>query len=156
MWSAFALLRLLCCPCYRLHPMEAIEAKAQPVNWEAVRVLAMAIGVREAARRMGISEDAVRKRSSRESWLANPEARKAVQAVTNGRTSEKQVVTTMSPAGLVLAEIASLGGKTRLSIARGVSKAAEHVENMQGSDILDRANDVKAVAQTADLVHGWK
>jgi hypothetical protein len=40
------------------------------VDWPAVRVLAVAVGVREAARQMGISEDAVRQRSKREGWMA--------------------------------------------------------------------------------------
>jgi hypothetical protein len=46
----------------------------KPLNadWSAVRVLAVAVGVREAARQMGISEDAVRQRSKREGWMACP------------------------------------------------------------------------------------
>jgi hypothetical protein len=42
------------------------------VDWPAVRVLAVAVGVREAARQMGISQDAVRQRSKREGWMASP------------------------------------------------------------------------------------
>ena len=44
------------------------------VDWPAVRVLAVAVGVREAARQMGISQDAVRQRSKREGWMASPKA----------------------------------------------------------------------------------
>ena len=46
----------------------------KPVNvdWPAVRVLAVVVGVREAARQMGISEAAVRQRSKREGWMASP------------------------------------------------------------------------------------
>lgn len=39
------------------------------VDREAVRVLVVAVGPREAARQMGISEDAVRQWSSRGGWL---------------------------------------------------------------------------------------
>ena len=42
------------------------------VDWPAVRVLAVAVGVREPARQMGISQDAVRQRSKRERWMASP------------------------------------------------------------------------------------
>ena len=42
------------------------------VDWPAVRVLAVAVGVREAARQMGISQDAVRQRPKREGWMACP------------------------------------------------------------------------------------
>ena len=50
------------------------------VDWSAVRVLAVAVGVREAARQMGISGDAVRQRSKREGWMAFPktEAQRAL------------------------------------------------------------------------------
>jgi hypothetical protein len=41
------------------------------VDWPAVRVLAVAVGVREAAGQMGISQDAVRQRSKREGWMAS-------------------------------------------------------------------------------------
>jgi hypothetical protein len=44
------------------------------VDWPAVQVLAVAVGVREAARQMGISQDAVRQRSKREGWMASPKA----------------------------------------------------------------------------------
>jgi hypothetical protein len=126
-----------------------------PINWEAVRALAMVVGVREAARRMELSEDRVRQRSHREGWLASDSAKRAVQIANANRIAEKSV-TTLSPAALIHSEIASLGSKTRLSLARGVAKASEHVENMQGSDILADAQNIKSVAQTADLVHGWK
>lgn len=42
---------------------------ALDVNWNEVKMLAQQIGPREAARRMGLPEDAVRQRSSRESWM---------------------------------------------------------------------------------------
>jgi hypothetical protein len=46
-----------------------IMPKPLNVDWPAVRVLAVAVGVREAARQMGISQDAVRQRSKREGWM---------------------------------------------------------------------------------------
>jgi hypothetical protein len=49
-----------------------IMPKPLNVDWPAVRVLAVAVGVREAARQMGISQDAVRQRSKREGWMASP------------------------------------------------------------------------------------
>jgi len=39
------------------------------VDWSAVRVLAVDVGVREAAHQMGIGQDAVRQRSRREGWM---------------------------------------------------------------------------------------
>lgn len=134
--------------------MSETTAAVQPVNWEAVKMLAMAVGVRESARRMGLSEDRVRQRCTREGWLKTPEAQavnKLAIAARSGITCRQS-----SPAALMQAEIASLGAKSRLSFARGIAKAAEHVEQLPGDQILAQSSDVKNVAQTADLVHGWK
>ena len=57
---------------------------------------------------------------------------------------------------MILAEIATLGAQSRLSLAKGVKKASAHVASLEGAEILDRSADVKSIAQTADLVHGWK
>jgi hypothetical protein len=131
---------------------------AQHIEWGAVRALAAVVGVREAARRMGISEEQVKKRCTREGWLRSPEARAAnkINVASRCGVSPPVPLSPMSPGALIHAEIAQLGSKTRLSLARGMARAGEHVESLTGEDILERANDVKAVAQTADLVHGWK
>jgi hypothetical protein len=42
--------------------------KNQTVNWEAVKMLAMEVGAREAARRLGIKESTVLSRAKREGW----------------------------------------------------------------------------------------
>ncbi len=139
---------------YSSNPMDNV-ATPSPVNWEAVRALAMVVGVREAARRMELSEDRVRQRSSREGWLASPEAKRAVQLAHQHRGSVA-VSHQPSPAALIHAEIASLGSNTRLSLARGIAKAGRHIENMKAKAILEEAGNVKSIAQTADLVHGWK
>jgi hypothetical protein len=126
-----------------------------PINWEAVRALAMVVGVREAARRMGAPEETVKKRCTREGWLDAPEAKRANKLAVSAR-SGIMVSPQMSPAALITAEISHLGSKTRLSLARGIAKAGQHIESMDGQEILMDAQNVKSVAQTADLVHGWK
>jgi hypothetical protein len=128
------------------------------VNWEEVKMLALTVGVREAARRMELSEEQVKKRCTREGWLATPEARLAVQravALRSG-TSAPIPVSPLSPAALLASELSQLGSKTRLSLARGIAKAGEHIESLQGKQIVEDAQNIKSVAQTADLVHGWK
>jgi hypothetical protein len=39
-----------------------------PVNWEAVKMLAIEVGAREAARRLGMKESTVLSRAKREGW----------------------------------------------------------------------------------------
>lgn len=130
----------------------------QPVNWEAVRVLAVAIGVREAARQCGVSVEAAMKRSQREGWLSDPRLRAANQQmqITKRNMAVACPQGVSSPAAVMAAELVSLGQKTRISLARGIAKAGEHIESMDGQEILMDAQNVKSVAQTADLVHGWK
>jgi hypothetical protein len=136
-------------------PMEQTEAA--PVNWEAVKMLALVVGVRESARRMGISEEAVKKRCTREGWLSTPEAKQVNRMAIAQRSGITAALSPqMSPAAIIHAEIASLGSKTRLSLARGIAKAGEHIEQMPAESIVADAGNVKAIAQTADLVHGWK
>jgi hypothetical protein len=60
--------------------------KPLSVDWPAVRVLAVAVGVREAARQMGISQDAVRQRSKREGWIISAKSAQQL-ALTNSVTS---------------------------------------------------------------------
>lgn len=121
-------------------------------TWSAVRLLAQAVGLREAARRFaeyGVTEAAARKRSQREGWAKDGPFGKA-----------SPVVTTLSPAATaaqaMAAEMSGLSGKTRLSHARAQAAVAEHIAERSGAENLDDAQNVKAAAQTADLVHGWK
>ena len=65
--------------------------RALNVDWPSLRVLAVAVGVREAARQMGISQDAVRQRSKREGWMACPET-------IAQRALAKRVTSRLSPA----------------------------------------------------------
>lgn len=44
-----------------------------PINRESVKTLAIAVGVREAARQLGLSEDRVRQWSSRDGWFKAPQ-----------------------------------------------------------------------------------
>jgi hypothetical protein len=131
-------------------------AQSLEVSEDALKLMVAEHGVRGTARLLGMDErqtDTFRQRVTRGKWLSDP-------AIATMRAKSVRptvpVVAALSPHAALAAEIAALGGKSRLSLARGVSKAAEHIESMKGVDILDRSGDVKAVAQTADLVHGWK
>jgi hypothetical protein len=131
----------------------------QPVNWEAVRMLALVVGVRESARRMGISEEAVKKRCTREGWLADPAAREIARRSVqerSGLTVAPSMVPKLSPSQAISAELALLGSKTKLGIAKGLARAGEVISEMGGVQVIDNAHEIKSVAQTADLVHGWK
>lgn len=134
--------------------MPDIQSVAQPINWEAVKCLALVVGVRESARRMGVSEEAVKKRCTREGWLNDPEAREAARRA----VQERSALTTsphLSPSALIHQELQALSAKTKVGIARGLARAAETIENMDGNEVLISSQNVKSVTQAAGLVHSW-
>lgn len=134
--------------------MPETEELPQPVNWEAVRMLAVVVGVRESARRMGLNEEAVKRRCTREGWLKSPEARMANKnaiAARSGLTAPQ-----MSPMAVLAGEMKALGEKTRLGHARAAAAIADHVAQRDAEENLMDMQNVKAAAQHADLVHGWK
>lgn len=138
-----------------------MSEQTAPINWEAVRVLAMAVGVREAARRLGISEDATRKRCQRERWLGDPETREAHGIALGGRSGRpmnaiESPSRQMSPAAAMAMEIAALSSETKLGFARSTAGVAKYVQSRAPEANLADAGNVKAAAQTAELIHGWR
>jgi hypothetical protein len=85
------------------------------VDRESVRLLAIELGVREAARRCGLSEDRVRKWSSRYKWLEqrSPKQQKAV------------VTTVTKPGDVLIATHKDLEERTKSGLARATARAAE-------------------------------
>jgi hypothetical protein len=135
--------------------------KPLAVDWNEVRTLALAIGVREAARRMNITEGAVMQRSKREGWFR--ERHEASAALASIGDTRKQLIATATGTSVsavsntpTAAEILSAMGKnTKAALATGLQRAAEHVADLPGEDILDRAQDVGSLVKSASLVHGW-
>ena len=118
------------------------------VDWPAVRVLAVAVGVREAARQMGISEDAVRQRSKREGWMASPKT-VAQRALAKPVTSVSPDV--LSPADALANVLQEHERETKLSLARSARRMAKDAEQAT----LREAPYVHKAAQVASITHGW-
>jgi hypothetical protein len=119
------------------------------VDWSAVRVLAVAVGVREAARQMGISEDAVRQRSKREGWMASPK--------TVAQRAQAKPVTSVSPDALSPADalanvLQEYERETKLSLARSARRMAKDAEQAT----LREAPYVHKTAQVASITHSWR
>jgi hypothetical protein len=94
------------------------ERTKPPVDREAVRILAISIGAREAARRLGIKESTLLSWSHRLKW--NLPRRKV------GRPPLELKV---SP-GDVLLDYKRRGGLTRMDMARAAAQAAERLAGM--------------------------
>src|SRR5260370_1738384 len=105
------------------------------VDWPAVRVLAVAVGVREAARQMAISEDAVRQRSKRERWMASPKA-VAQRALAKPVTSLSP--NALSPADALANVFSERKHRTKLGLSKYTAEAAERAAESGGDLALSR------------------
>ncbi len=120
---------------------------APPINREAVKVLAQAVGVREAARRMGLSEERVMKWSQRDpagpwgSLAPAPPPRSIVSAQVSACP---QPVRTASEA---MADVnAENGARSRSAALRYSARNLEHLA------ALDPEEGVLLAPQAASLV----
>src|SRR4029450_1853723 len=116
------------------------------VDWPAVQVLAVAVGGREAARQMGISQDAVRQRSKREGWMTSVKA-------TTQRALAKPVTTVspdvLSPADALANVFSERRDRTKLGLSKYAAEAAERAGESDGDLTLSRnVRDVAAVHST--------
>ena len=111
------------------------------VDWPAVRVLAVAVGVREAARQMQISEDAVRQRSKRERWMTSP---KAVAQRALAKSVTRLSPNVLSPADALANVLGERKHRTKLGLSKYVVEASEQAASHQ--DKLAIARNVRDVA----------
>ena len=110
---------------------------ATPVNKEAIRVLVLQHGQREAARIAGLNEDTVCSWAKRYQWKA---ASKPQAKTGNTKLIEK-----------ISDELADNERETRLSLSRYAKRAAQDSENATLRD----APLVHKAAQVAGIVHKW-
>ena len=131
--------------------------KAAVPNREAVKVLAQAIGVREAARRMGLSEERVMKWSQRDPagpWMSQPGAAMIAAPSVTGATRQlsacPQPVRTASEA---LADVnAENGARSRSAALRYSARGLEHLADLspdEGVLLAPQAASLVKVAATA-------
>ncbi len=114
-----------------------------PVNKEAIRILAMEIGLRPAARKLGLNEDTVCSWADREGWnIAN--------IAKNGRPSVASTLQA-SPADVLQNELARLERETKLSLAKSAARMSHEATEAK----LKQSSDVHNVAKTAAIVHRW-
>ena len=109
---------------------------ATPVSKEAVRLLAIEIGVREAARRMDLNEDTVCQWSRRFDWFP-----------TSPKSNEVRAVSSVSkPGDIALAELAKHEGQTRLTLAKYASNAAAAIhKSVHPAKYTRQAGDIAKV-----------
>jgi len=138
-------------------------ADSQPINKEAFKVLALSIGIREAARQTGIKEDTACKWASRGGWMNEVRAARAQADKVLQRSTGKPVaapaqgVSTVRTAGSTAANVlAELGERTRLGLSRAAARGADTAARLDGDQVLAASRNLKDLASMASTLHGWQ
>lgn len=127
----------------------------QSVNREAVKVLAMAVGIREAARRMGLSEERVMKWSQRDPdgpWTAQLAA---AHATTPSAVSSKQASAVRSASTAMADTLGDLSKRGRLAYLSAGVRVGEKLAQTDADELLVMSADAKAWASTTALAGSW-
>ena len=128
--------------------------QALAVDREQVRIVAVQIGVREAARQFELNEDTVSAWSAREGWFTRKEQEEELVERAKWQKQERQGL--QASASKTAAEILrDYDGDTRLSLARGINSGARHVSTLDGQEILMASQQISHLAKSAALVHRW-
>lgn len=130
---------------------------ALQVNKEAVKTLCLDVGVREAARQMGLSENTVKAWSLRGKWFKQPSLPPTIAASVQLHKSDRIVSAPTAPnASDTLVRILENDSKrTKIGLATATRKAAERFASKSGEQIIDQASELRQIAAAASTVHGW-
>lgn len=118
------------------------------VDWEAVRVLAIELGAREAARRLGIKESTVLSRARRDRW--NLPKRKG------GATLKKASAITLQskPGDVLIASHKELEGATKTGLMLTAAKAATKAAQNPPLEVAN-TSQFRDLANSSSRIFGW-
>lgn len=122
------------------------------VDREQVRMLVLSVGVREAARQCGISENTVLAWSNRGGWLQHITKPEPIERP----ASMQGAIVAIKPADALQNTLAELGNRTKLAAMKYAAKTTEHAAELDAEEALAAANDMKAVVQTAAIAGSWQ
>jgi hypothetical protein len=115
------------------------------VDREAVRVLAIELGAREAARRVGVKECTVLSWARRYQWK-----------LPKRKGGAKSAITLQSkPGDALIAARESLGGATKTALMQTLAKAARQVAGKEALDISSTAQ-LRDICLAAARIFGWE
>lgn len=127
--------------------------QALEIDHNEVRVIALQIGVREAARQLGLEEDTVKSWSLREQWFAH---RALTDSKIQAAVEQKRVSQGLSPVAPTAVKVLEDYGKpTRLNHAKAAHKISVKVAEMDPDELFLTVPNVLAAAKHAAVVHGW-
>jgi hypothetical protein len=113
---------------------------------EAVKTLAIAVGVREAARRLNLNENTILSWARRDNW----------QIVTPKPNGPPRNQPAIKASDALRSSLEEDNHATKLSLSKGLRKAAKHVESSEGSTLFAKAKNVKELVGAASQLHQWE
>lgn len=130
---------------------------ALDVNKEAVKTLCLDVGVREAARQMGLSENTVKAWSLRGKWFKQPALPPTIAASVQLHKSDRIVSAPTAPkaSDTLQSMLESDSKRTKIGLAMATRKAAERFAKKSGEEVIAQASELRQIASTASTVHGW-
>ena len=120
-----------------------------PVDREAVRVLAIELGAREAARRLGLNPNTVLSWAKRYNWELPNRKGGVTKASANAITMQSK------PGDVLLTAHKELEGRTKTGLAQATAKASEHAAEQDGATNLTHSGKLRDLASAAARVFGW-
>jgi len=128
---------------------ETTEPKTKPPDREAVRVLAIELGAREAARRLGLNPNTVLSWAKRYNWELPNRKGGVTKASANAITLQSK------PGDVLLTVHKELEGRTKTGLAQATAKASEHAAEQDGATNLAQSGKLRDLASAAARIFGW-
>src|SRR4029077_10090857 len=113
--------------------------------------LAVAVGIREAARQTGISPNTILSWSKREGWFKPPDLPLSVI-----KQNGDAISAIIPPATALSNALADDSRETKLDLSTGFRNAARAYKSLPPEKALAMVSKGKETAQGAALVHAWE
>ena len=129
-------------------PRQRVRSRISSDVWERTKTAyASGIGLREIARNMGIPEGTILSRAQREGWTREIQSAKALAK----REDSAPAVTATEAVAITMQQ----RGERHLGRMASVSeRGVDHVETMQGSEILARVDQIEKLDKVARRTFG--
>jgi len=125
------------------------KPQAKPNDWEAVRMLAIELGAREAARRLGLKESTVLSRAMRDKW--NLPKRKGGATLKSAHAITLQ----SKPGDVLIASHKELEGATKTGLMLTAAKAATKAAQNPPLEVAN-TSQFRDLANSSSRIFGWQ
>ena len=117
------------------------------IDRESVRILAIELGVPEAARKLGLNRNTVHSWARRYEWdLPKRAGRPAIVPARDLHTQ---------PGDVLIATHKELEARTKTGLAQATAKASEHAAEQDGATNLNCSGKLRDLASAAARIFGW-